>query len=151
MDNFDQGSKYLTIFNIDTIRPNFRFPLDHGKYGWVEVFEAQGDGWSFVLPQEPGSRWVKQCAEKKRISNYCSTGLYSFVDINQFYRGYQRELNHPSSFELFIAPIYNFLIADNEKIFFYKIDSDKVLLSGIPSEYEALSSTGVNHFFDSKE
>ncbi|MEI9851638.1 MAG: hypothetical protein WDN24_13230 [Sphingomonas sp.] len=49
----------ITIFNIDTIRPDFRFPAEGGvmeSAGYLEVFRGSGDNWSFVgpMPDEPG-------------------------------------------------------------------------------------------------
>lgn len=65
------------IFNIDTFRPNFSLPttLDFCKIdGYLEVFEANGEQWSFVLADENDN--VIKTAEKERILNLCSSGLY---------------------------------------------------------------------------
>ena len=45
----------LTIFNIDTFRPGFRYPtaFDPARVdGYLEVFEGEGDHWSFAAPDE---------------------------------------------------------------------------------------------------
>ncbi|MEZ9563362.1 capsular biosynthesis protein, partial [Vibrio splendidus] len=42
----------LTVFNIDTFRPNFTFPqLDLLGEGYLEVFRGSGDNWSFAKPE----------------------------------------------------------------------------------------------------
>ena len=43
----------LTIFNIDTIRPDFQYPAivsQDACDGYLEVFLGEGDHWSFVEP-----------------------------------------------------------------------------------------------------
>lgn len=54
----------IIIFNIDTFRPNFSLPtcFDIEKVdGYLETFEADGDQWSFVLPED------EKCCKVKRI------------------------------------------------------------------------------------
>jgi dTDP-glucose pyrophosphorylase len=140
-------SEPLTIFNIDTIRPNFTYPEWHGINGWVEVFEAPGDNWSFVQPESDNSPLIKKCVEKIRISDLCCTGLYSFTNFDQYLAAYEFELKHPSSFELFIAPIYNHLISKSEEIYYYQTLSYNVILSGTPDEYEKLISSKIGSYF----
>jgi len=137
----------ITIFNIDTIRPHIFFPKEHRNSAWLEVFQAKGDSWSFMLPEANGSHLVKRCAEKIRISDYCCTGLYSFKNIEQFMRAYHIELNTPSSHELFIAPMYNHLIDGGEAITWHEIDASLVLLSGVPDEYMKLNSVSITSYF----
>jgi NDP-sugar pyrophosphorylase family protein len=71
----------ITIFNIDTIRKNFKFPdfiYDDTVDGYLEVFLGDGDNWSFVEPDPNKSYGVLRTAEKSPISNLCCTGLYFF-------------------------------------------------------------------------
>lgn len=59
-----QGS--ITVFNIDTFRPNFVFPdISQHSDGYLEVFQGGGDNWSFAKPEHAGSTKVIQTAEKK--------------------------------------------------------------------------------------
>jgi choline kinase len=42
----------ITIFNIDTFRPGFKFPTEFLKAeidGYLEVFKGDGNNWSYVL------------------------------------------------------------------------------------------------------
>ena len=84
----------MTIFNIDTFRPNFIFPkdLDLKKTdGYLEVFEGTGSNWSYVRPQIDSDRIVAETAEKKIISNLCD---FYFTDSNR--RSYLAGSNHNS-------------------------------------------------------
>ena len=85
----------LTIFNIDTFRPNFQHPtkLDLDSIdGYVEVFQGTGEHWSFVKPDanDPGSYRALKVTEKVRISNLCSTGLYYFREVDLFQKLYNQ-------------------------------------------------------------
>jgi hypothetical protein len=133
----------LLIFNIDTVRSNYIFPSNcKGADGYIEVFEGNGDSWSFVEPKE--SNGVKRTSEKVRISNLCSTGLYYFSSVKHFIIGYKCALADTDSFlakwrELYIAPLYNYLIEDfNMDIKYHCIGIDDVKFSGTPSEYRNL-------------
>ena len=69
----------MTIFNIDTFRPNFIFPkdLDLKKTdGYLEVFEGTGSNWSYVRPLIDSDRIVAETAEKK---NYLKFMLHGFI------------------------------------------------------------------------
>ncbi len=135
-----QPDQPLTVFNIDTIRPDFQFgPAYLQSEGCLEVFQGAGDGWSFVEsdPQNPGK--VVRTTEKLRISDLCSTGLYSFGSVATFFAAYEKELleDEHQAGELYIAPLYNHLIADGADIRFDLISADQVIFSGVPAEYEA--------------
>ena len=67
----------VTIFNIDTFRPGFRFPDFGGRPtdGYLEVFRGSGDNWSYVRPARDGDDAVAETAEKRPISDLCCTGL----------------------------------------------------------------------------
>jgi hypothetical protein len=131
----------LTIFNIDTFRPGFRFPdapLDAAD-GWLEVFRGSGANWSYVrpAPQEP---WALETAEKKPISDLCCTGLYHFDRAADFRRALEAERAKPQAAELYVAPLYNHLIAEGKRIGWRQIGTDEVVFCGTPAEYEALRS-----------
>jgi hypothetical protein len=130
----------LIIFNIDTIRNNYTFPLDcMNADGYIEVFDGAGDAWSFVEPKDGNS--VKRTTEKLRVSNLCSTGLYHFSRISHFIDGYEYAVKNIDSFlaawrELYVAPIYNFLIDNHDlNIMYHQIRGEDVIFTGTPSEY----------------
>jgi dTDP-glucose pyrophosphorylase len=136
--NRNYALEHITIFNIDTIRPNFQFPIFHGKKAWVEVFKADGDSWSFVLPNIVEYGLVERCAEKIRLSDLACTGMYSFLNFEQFEYAYNIEMMNRSAQELFVAPIYNHLINEGQQVAWYEVALKDVLLSGVPDEYEEL-------------
>ncbi|EKA7211609.1 glycosyltransferase family 2 protein [Campylobacter jejuni] len=129
----------ILIFNIDTFRPNFSLPttLDFCKIdGYLEVFEANGEQWSFVLADENDN--VIKTAEKERISSLCSSGLYYFKKTKDFKEIFDRMKteNDFSKGELYIAPMYNYLIKKGLLIKYHKISLDEIVFCGTPDEYE---------------
>jgi len=146
-----KNNECILIFNIDTIRFNFQLPeihFDNRIEGYLEVFEGNGDHWSFIEPK--GNRLVKRTTEKVRISNYCSTGLYVFKCYEYFKKALnieKKSIQWQSS-ELYVAPLYNHLISEKaNNIGYYKINESEVLFSGTPKEYENLNKS-VNEIFN---
>ncbi|WP_028113272.1 glycosyltransferase family 2 protein [Ferrimonas kyonanensis] len=137
-----QGS--LTIFNIDTFRPGFRFPANLEVDGYLEVFRGSGSNWSFVMTESLESTRVIKTTEKDPISNLCSTGLYYFSSKDTFLEAYNKMLALPRSEwpngELYIAPLYNYLIQDGLDIQCEIIERKDVVFCGIPEEYLALQN-----------
>lgn len=134
----------LIIFNIDTIRHNFSIPQDvlNNYDGFLEVFIADGDNWSFVKPEFqflPVGKVIKT-TEKERISSLCSTGLYGFKSAKLYKKYFEKakQLELKIKNEYYIAPIYNLLIEDGYKIGYYRIDSNDITPAGTPSEYSEL-------------
>ncbi len=132
----------ITIFNIDTFRPHFIYPndIDLTKSHYLEVFKGNGENWSFVKPKAHNLTCVIETAEKEAISNLCCTGLYHFASKQAFDDAYLFYLNHPQLWhknELYIAPIYNYLIKQNEPVHYHLIKRNEVIFCGVPDEYEA--------------
>lgn len=130
----------ITIFNIDTFRPNFRFPaITETCDGYLEVFQGSGDNWSFAKPAAEKSTKVVQTAEKNPISDLCSTGLYHFSSVDDYLAAYQHYLSQPAEKwekgELYIAPLYNYLITHGRDIHYNLIERKDVIFCGVPDEY----------------
>ncbi|EHA1080953.1 TPA: glycosyltransferase family 2 protein [Photobacterium damselae] len=139
-----QGS--ITIFNIDTFRPDFHYPKELKQWdGYLEVFQGEGDNWSFAEAESPLSTKVIKTAEKEPISDLCSTGLYYFSDSAFFIESYQQYIQQPvetwAKGELYIAPLYNYLIQQNKNIHYHLIQRDDVIFCGVPDEYTAFLET----------
>lgn len=130
----------LAIFNIDTIRPDIDPAPLAGMDGWLEVFRTAGDNWSFVEPDPRELALAARTTEKVRISDLCCTGLYQFGARRLFDAALAAERAAPSSHELFVAPLYNHLIAQGLRIGWREVPAKSVILSGVPAEYEALLS-----------
>ncbi len=138
------SNEALTIFNIDTFRPGFSHPTGFdiaAVEGYLEVFEAPGDHWSFVKPV-PGTDRVEEVAEKTRISDLCSNGLYHFRSVDMYLSLFANvETENPSSLpggEYYVAPLYNIAIAGGADIRFSRVPAAAIRLCGKPTEYSLL-------------
>jgi dTDP-glucose pyrophosphorylase len=134
----------ITIFNIDTFRPGFKFPIEFLKAdidGYLEVFKGDGNNWSYVLPDPIIKNKVIKTAEKNPISNLCCTGMYYFNSISLFNHAFDEykhvALKSMGLKELFVAPMYNILIEQNYNIKYTEIPKNDVIFFGTPPEYEA--------------
>lgn len=134
----------LLIFNIDTFRPGYRWPESVDSRvaeGYLEVFVGTGTQWSFVRPSRDSGNRVAETAEKRPISNLCCTGLYWFSRAESFIHAYDAQLKAGDETlhagELYVAPLYNFLIAEGADIRFDVIDREQVIFCGVPEEYDA--------------
>ena len=130
----------ITIFNIDTFRPDFLLPdVSTKSDGYLEVFKGEGANWSFAKPESEHTTRVIQTAEKNPISDLCSTGLYHFNHQKDFLDAYYQYLAKPvhdwEKGELYIAPLYNLLIEKGLDIHYHLIDRSDVIFCGVPDEY----------------
>ena len=134
----------LTVFNIDTFRPGFRYPdgLNLARIdGYLEVFRGPGTHWSFVRPKGAAAQTgiAAEVAEKTRISDLCSTGLYYFRRARMFTDLYDRaarvDLAAQPMGERFVAPLYNMAIQDGADIRYHQIPREAVIFCGTPAEY----------------
>jgi hypothetical protein len=126
----------ILIFNIDTIRQNFMLPSDMINWdGYLEVFKGSGKNWSYAKVI-PGTTEVAETAEKREISDNCSTGIYYFRELNLFYEAYDYfNENNLNINEFYVAPLYNHLIKSNKSIHIHIIPKTDVVFCGIPEEY----------------
>lgn len=105
----------LLIFNADTYCPTtlakalarFGPQVD----GVLDVFRAPGDKWSFARFDDQGR--ILETAEKRRISDWATTGLYYFRHGHDFVRHATEMIaaGQRSNGEFYVAPVYNRLIA----------------------------------------
>lgn len=137
----------ILIFNIDTFRPSFTFPRGIFKWdGYLEVFEGSGSNWSYAKTENETSTKVVETAEKREISTHCSTGIYYFKKVEDFTNAYDENLINPIKGvpELYVAPLYNFLIKDGKEIHIDVIPRESVIFCGVPEEYESQLVIAVN-------
>ncbi len=130
----------IVIFNIDTFQSDFILPEflgDNDVDGYLEVFKAKGDHWSFIEPQ--GADKVLRVTEKIRISEYCSSGLYHFRKAGDFNVAFdqtlQKFVGELQGGERYVAPLYNDLIADSADIRYQLVSLDQLTFCGTPDEY----------------
>lgn len=129
----------ITIFNIDTIRPNYVKPEFIGDCdGYLEVFIGEGSNWSFVESGE--NNQVIRTTEKEPISNLCSSGLYYFKSQKQFCAVFEEILTKKETTkgEYYIAPLYNSFIEKGLDIKYEIIPLNEILFCGTPDEYLTL-------------
>jgi UDP-N-acetylglucosamine diphosphorylase / glucose-1-phosphate thymidylyltransferase / UDP-N-acetylgalactosamine diphosphorylase / glucosamine-1-phosphate N-acetyltransferase / galactosamine-1-phosphate N-acetyltransferase len=107
--------------------------------GVLGVFEAPGDHWSFARTDATGR--VVETAEKRRISTWASTGLYTFASAGMFGELVERAERSPErsgsdrAGELDIAPLYNELIGRGGLVLLDR--ARRVVPLGTPAELEA--------------
>jgi NDP-sugar pyrophosphorylase family protein len=126
----------LLIYNADTYcRTELatRLPtLPESVAGVLGVFRAAGDKWSFARTDAAGR--VVETAEKRRISDWASTGLYYFRRGCEFVEHSHKMIaeNERVNNEFYVAPIYNRMIAAGAEIW---IDpADEVWALGTPED-----------------
>ncbi|KZZ11281.1 capsular biosynthesis protein [Oleiphilus sp. HI0130] len=131
----------IVVFNIDTFRRNFTFPkFMDACDGYLEVFEGEGDNWSYAKPLNKHSNKVIETAEKKPISNLCSTGLYYFKSGSDFLTLFDKAKRANSALvnnEYYIAPLYNLMIAEGADIRYDLVKNEDITFCGVPAEYDA--------------
>jgi dTDP-glucose pyrophosphorylase len=126
----------LVIYNADTfcktrLEQRLRtLPADVD--GVLSVFQAPGDKWSFARVDATGR--VVETAEKRRISEWATTGLYHFTRGRDFVRHADAMIaaNERERGEFYVAPVYNRLIAAGGNV---RIDvADEVWVLGTPED-----------------
>jgi|TARA_R110000822_G_scaffold163794_1_gene304063 hypothetical protein len=136
----------LTIFNVDTFRPDFSYPTVFDKneaHGYLECFIGRGANWSNVVPALGSDYVVSRTSEKKNESQFCCTGLYYFRSLEAYCQAYSDEIlrierSQVSTQEIFVAPIYNNLISKGLEVRFNVVPLADVIFCGVPAEYEEL-------------
>jgi dTDP-glucose pyrophosphorylase len=128
----------ILIFNIDTFRFGYTMPEQIEEWdGYLETFVGSGDNWSYARTEDGKQESkVVETAEKRAISQYCSTGMYYFKNASDFISSYETELASPTAKELYVAPLYNHLIHQGKDIHISVIGREEVLFCGVPQEYE---------------
>ncbi|GGY55029.1 glycosyltransferase family 2 protein [Pseudoduganella albidiflava] len=136
-----QADAPLLIYNIDTyVEPRALAPADirPGSDGWVPCFQVPGDHWSFVRLGEDG--WATDLAEKERISDFASIGLYWFARAADYASAYERFFADPANLvrgERYVAPLYKQLLRDGGRISIADLDPATVHVLGTPAELQA--------------
>lgn len=129
----------ILIYNIDTyVKENSILKKDilDDYEGFIPIFDAIGDKWSFVkLDNEEN---VIGVAEKKRISNWGSIGLYYFKSwrmYKEIFEDIEQDIKNEFK-ETYIAPMYKRLIGKGKKIGIKKINKDNVHVLGTPEDVD---------------
>jgi dTDP-glucose pyrophosphorylase len=133
----DNGEPLL-IFNADTYCPTTLAEtlgaLGPTVDGVLDVFRAAGDKWSFARVDEHDR--VLETAEKRRISDWATTGLYYFRHGRDFVHHAKRMIaaDERQNGEFYVAPVYNRLIAAGGDVRINRVTDVWVL--GTPEDLE---------------
>lgn len=133
----------LLVYNIDTYVEPSAISADcirPGSNGWIPCFQVPGSHWSFVRLGSDG--WAVEVAEKTRISDFASIGLYWFATGQVFVEAYEAFFTSPDSLvngEKYIAPLYGHLIKNGMKVSISDIPVDAVHVLGTPEELQQFS------------
>lgn len=134
----------IIIFNIDSKRVDYLKPewIDDCD-GYLELFKAEGEHWSFAKLDSQYN--VLETVEKERISEFASNGLYCFSSIELFKLAYKDSVDNNKlvAGELYVAPLYNYLIEKGYSIKGEVISSELTKVAGTPDEYILLQKGGV--------
>lgn len=131
----------IVIFNIDTHEKHFEFATEAND-AYLEVFKGEGEHWSFAQPKG-NTTLVERTTEKVRISDLCSNGVYGFKNKETFTNAYI-ELIRSNPGELYIAPMFNFIIAKGMCVHYKLVEHSDHIFMGTPAEYtDFLGTTNV--------
>ena len=137
----------VVIFNSDT---TFTSPanslLENPPYsfdGLLGVFEAEGDRWSFARIDSAGR--VIETAEKKRISNLATTGLYVFSRSQDFVRYAEEAIasGDRERGEYYIAPLFNRMIEEGKRVVVER--ANRVGVMGTPEDLQMYLDQNAPH------
>lgn len=103
---------------------------------WLSCAKLRGDHWSFAR-SENGK--VVETSEKIRISESASIGLYGFASGREFDAAIQNSLTSQKIHELYIAPLYNYLISHGAMVDLHQVDEVSYFCVGTPKELDELS------------
>ena len=124
----------LLIHNCDTGFQWHPHCLPINTDASMPVFKAQGDHWSFGQPDPSNPIKAIAIAEKKRISDLASIGLYGFKSMELFHQLAKKQLKSSETVrgEHYIAPMLEKLIKQGKHVSLPRING--VRLYGTPAE-----------------
>ena len=114
-----QDDDLLIIASDTLIRSNIGEQIqkkDSKTKGIISVIDLPGDKWSFAKASDDGI--VTEVAEKIRISDHASTGIYYFSKAGDFFsEGESIIKNHEKTKgEYYVIPVYQKFIEKNETV-----------------------------------
>jgi dTDP-glucose pyrophosphorylase len=124
----------LLIHNADTICGFDRQALGTAADGALVVFEAEGTHWSFA--RRGAGNAVLEVAEKRRISQWASTGTYWFRSgalFRELAEAAVAEKRTPGG-EYYVAPLYDDLLRRGGTV--EAIEATRVDVLGTPEELQ---------------
>lgn len=141
----------LMIANSDQyvdvdINSYLNYFLVKGLDGMIMTMRADDPKWSFVGLD---GDLVTRVVEKEVISNEATVGIYNFRHGSSFVKAAEAMINLDQRVngEFYVAPTYNSLIKDDQKVGIYNIGSegDGMYGLGIPVDLENFLSLEISH------
>lgn len=118
-----------TYFQSKTLSTLLESPLVDGI---IPCAQEPGDAWSFCKINDKDQ--VIDIAEKKRISDWVSVGLYYFKDAKLFIKMAEEYLAKKHNEEVYVAPFYQEYLAKNLNIVIDRVSLFKPM--GSPEQIE---------------
>lgn len=102
--------------------------------GTIMVFEAEDEKWSFARLDARGD--VAEVAEKKRISNLATVGIYYFHRGSDFVSAARQMIgkNIRTNGEFYVCPVYNEMVARGQRVVTWKIAANAMHGVGTPED-----------------
>lgn len=137
-DNLITNEEDILIYNIDTYISEEKInKKEIMKFdGYIPVFKAEGNKWSFIKLNDEEK--IVDVVEKIRISNLGSIGLYYFKkwkDYKKIYLAYREEIKNKYR-EVYIAPMYHYLLKEKKNIGYIILKNENVHILGTPEDLE---------------
>jgi NDP-sugar pyrophosphorylase family protein len=111
--------------------------------GVIMTMKADDPKWSFIAKDVSGR--VTKVVEKEVISNDATVGIYGFARGSDFVSSAKRMIQKGETVngEFYVAPAYNFLIADGAQIASFEVGSESkgMFGLGIPADLQAFEVT----------
>jgi dTDP-glucose pyrophosphorylase len=145
--NVDRNDRLLVWCSDSYIKDassiSFAYQSNH-----LVLAKMEGTQWSFARTED---NLVLETAEKVRISNLASVGLYNFESISEYL---SLDFYEESESERFVAPLYNQMINKGKEVQFTEILSEQFFSFGTPQELihsakrlEVVPDSQLSHIF----
>jgi dTDP-glucose pyrophosphorylase len=125
----------VVVYNIDTyIEEGTIRQEDITGDGWIPVFRASGDQWSFVRLDDDGN--AVEVVEKTRISDLATVGLYYFNAWSAFKQSYHDTHDEviEKYGETYICPLYQYCIDREDSVRVTEIEPALIHVLGTPDD-----------------
>lgn len=125
----------IAIFNCDTYYQGTKLEelaADESVEGIIPCLQVPGESWSFCKIDDNDR--VTAVAEKKRISDWASVGLYYFRDTKRFVKMAEEYIAANKEGETYVAPFYQSYLDAGYKIMIDRVTEFKPM--GTPDQIE---------------
>ena len=136
------NSDPFVIWNIDTMLvPKSRLNLPN-QGCWLTLTNLPGNSWSFA---KVNGVEVVEVAEKVRISDWASIGLYGFPNPEEYILALQNQHKDTKSLtnEAYVAPLYGYFLSRGFTITPHFVKTNEIVPLGTPQDLLFAHSNGI--------